>query len=98
MNKEKFKVTQQAWNSLAPKIGMTEGHCINKLIFKVKDSGRGKFEEMECSRDNIGKVCFMDTFEKKHFPDFFYQIGKDGYLSHPEIDSLERILPRFKTY
>ena len=94
MNKDKFEVMRDQYNAIAPKIG----HSINKLIFKVKDTGRGKFEEMECSRDNVGKVCFMDTFEKKHFPDFFYQIGKDGYLSHPEIDSLERILPRFKTY
>jgi hypothetical protein len=94
MNKEKFEVVRHNWNSLAPKIG----HSVNKLIFKVKDTGRGKFEEMECSRDSIGKVCFMDTFEKKHFPDFFYQIGRDGYLSHAEIDSLESILPRFMNY
>ena len=98
MNKEKFMVTQSNWNSIAPKIGTTEGHCIKKLIMKVKDKGDGKFEEMEVSRDSIGKVCFMDTFEKKHFPDYYYQIGRDGFLSHAEMDSLESILPRFKSY
>ena len=98
MNKDKFKAVQKEWNSLAPKIGATEGHCINKLIFKVKDTGRGRFEEMECARDNVGKICFMDTFEKKYFPDFFFQVNKEGFLSHAEIDSLESILPHFKNY
>ncbi len=98
MNKERFDIVRHNWNSLAPKIGSTEGHCINKLIFKVKDSGRGKFEEMECARDNIGRVCFTDLFEKKHFPTFYYQIGREGYLSHSEIDSLDSIMPRFMNY
>jgi hypothetical protein len=97
MNKQKFRVVQSNWNAIAPKIGTTEGH-MSKLIMKVKDTGKGPFSEMEVSRDNVGQVVFMDLFEKKHFPSFFYQIGTEGFLSHAEMDSLDSILPRFMNY
>jgi len=94
MNKEKFEVARDNFNSLAPKIGTT----INKLVFNIKDTGSKKFYDMELARNNIGQVCFMDMFEKKHFPSYYYQIGKDGFLNHLEMDRLESILPRFMHY
>ena len=94
MNKEKFVVVRDNWNSLAPKIG----HEIPKLKMKVREVARNTFGEMECARDTTGKVCFMNILDKKYVPNFFYEIGTKDYLNHIEMERLGDILPRFMNY
>jgi len=94
MNKEKFEVMRDNYNAIAPRIG----HDISSLKMRVKYTGARVFDEMELARDNIGKVCFIDTFEKKRVPEFFFQIGNQGFLSHLEMDRLSDLLPRFLNY
>jgi hypothetical protein len=94
MNKDRFIVARDNFNSLAPKIGTT----INKLMFNIKSTDSQKFNDMELARNNIGMVCFSDLFSHRRFPDYFYQIGKDGFLNHQEMDRLDSIIPRFMNY
>ena len=94
MNKEKFVVVRDNYNKIAPRIG----YDIPNLKMRVKDVGAKRFEEMELARNNIGKVCFMDTFSERRVPEFYFQIGKPGFLSHLEMDRLSDHLPRFMNY
>ena len=96
MNKVEFNKFRGDFSNISPKIG----HNDQKLVIGIKDEGY--FYKLECGRNNIGRIVFSTMESKYHakeerlFPEFYFQIGKDNYLSGVELRTLQSKLIKDK--